>query len=584
MWLCDQESRETFLKGVPPENRKLRRWWTFLAQLKLNIYRVPGVKNELYDWLSRENFDEKTSASSEALSREAFRKMDVHLDLTMSRAELRSSLRKSDYVEEYGDISKALGDGSYALVDNELWSLSSSGILRKEVQTCISKQALGVALQWTHDVHRHPGPDSWLWAFEKMFHTRVPDTELTQKIDDMHRTCKECVTSKRNRRGDQGLLGVLPLPHMVNALPYVDFIDRPKCHNYDYALMIVDALSAFRQVVPCKKTIDGEGFLKLIKHHWIRFYGPPVRIHSDKDIRFKGDYGWYRNVFAAMGVELSFSQPYRPQSNRLCERMNDEYQEELRILGQSIKTSNRVQLNDYVVICMNHKQRGKSGYSRGDAFHGRPTLSLDLPFPHESNVLVQDVVKEQNKIAQVVQAHLRKGRGSRFERVNGWRKPAVFNVGNYVLVSRRTFKQLEVSTGATKDVGWYGPYLVTRVSSGGITARCSPTLGGKVPVAFEFVKRFAFELVDDYGEDTIGEGDTDMLNDDERAALADEQDIVANQQDIPFYNQTEMERIGADHVEQILRGQYRQGWRFLTKWEGYGTSESPWEPVRAFSA
>ena len=103
--------------------------------------------------------------------------------------------------------------------------------------------------------------------------------------------------------------------------------------------------------------------LKLIKHNWIRFYGQPVLIHSDKDIRFKGDYGWYRNVFAAMGLEVSFSQPYRPQSNGLCERMNDEYQDEFRILRQSINTSKWVQLNNSVVICMNHEQRGKSGYS-----------------------------------------------------------------------------------------------------------------------------------------------------------------------------------------------------------------------------
>ena len=194
---------------------------------------------------------------------------------------------------------------------------------------------------------------------------------------------------------------------------------------------------------------------------------------------------------------------------------------------------------------------------------------------------MQDWVKEQNKIAQVVQTPLRKGRASRFERVNRRRKPAVFNVGDYVFVSRKRFKQLEVPKGTTKDVMWYGPYLVTGVSSGGITARCSPTLGGEVPVAFEFVKPFPFELVDDYGEDTIEEGDTDMLNDDERAALADKQDMVANEQDIPFYNQTEMERIGAYHVQQILRGQYRQG-RHLWKWEGYGTSESTWELVRAF--
>ena len=91
VWLCDQESTETFLKGARSENRKLRRWWTFLAQLKLNIYRPPGLKNELCDWLSRENFDEKISASSEALSREALQKMDFHLDLTMSKAELLSS-------------------------------------------------------------------------------------------------------------------------------------------------------------------------------------------------------------------------------------------------------------------------------------------------------------------------------------------------------------------------------------------------------------------------------------------------------------------------------------------------------------
>ena len=97
MWLCDQECKETFPKRASPEKQNVRRWWTFLAQLNLNIYRVLGLKNELSDWLSCENLDEKISASSESVSREAFQKMDVHLDLTMSKAELLSSLRKSDY-------------------------------------------------------------------------------------------------------------------------------------------------------------------------------------------------------------------------------------------------------------------------------------------------------------------------------------------------------------------------------------------------------------------------------------------------------------------------------------------------------
>ena len=169
---------KTFLKEAPPENRKPTRWWMFLAQLKLNIYRVPGLKNELCNWLSCENFDEKFSASSESLSRDAFQKMDVHLNLTMSKAELLSSLRKSDYLEEYGDILNALGHGSYALVDKELLCLSASGVLRKEVQTCIPKKALGAALQWTYDVVGHLRPDSWIGAFEKMFQKRSNSAPL----------------------------------------------------------------------------------------------------------------------------------------------------------------------------------------------------------------------------------------------------------------------------------------------------------------------------------------------------------------------------------------------------------------------
>ena len=66
VWFGYQESTQKFLKEDPPEDRKLRRRSTYVAQLRLNIYGAPGLKNELCDWLSRESFDDKTSASSDA--------------------------------------------------------------------------------------------------------------------------------------------------------------------------------------------------------------------------------------------------------------------------------------------------------------------------------------------------------------------------------------------------------------------------------------------------------------------------------------------------------------------------------------
>ena len=35
-------------------------------------------------------------------------------------------------------------------------------------------------------------------------------------------------------------------------------------------------------------------------------------------------------------------------------------------------------------------------------------------------------------------------------------------------------------------------------------------------------------------------------------------------------------------VKSVLRHRYRQGWRFLTLWEGFGVEEATWEPFSAF--
>ena len=88
VWLCDHEPVCTFQKGPPPEKAKLRRWWTYLSQLRLTVHHIKGVKNECADYISRNNFDALIGARSEALAKEAFSPMDVHLDLNMTTIRL----------------------------------------------------------------------------------------------------------------------------------------------------------------------------------------------------------------------------------------------------------------------------------------------------------------------------------------------------------------------------------------------------------------------------------------------------------------------------------------------------------------
>ena len=64
VWLCDQEPVKTFWKGPPPEKVKLKRWWTYLSQFRLTVHHIPGIRNEMADYISRNNFDPLLGESS----------------------------------------------------------------------------------------------------------------------------------------------------------------------------------------------------------------------------------------------------------------------------------------------------------------------------------------------------------------------------------------------------------------------------------------------------------------------------------------------------------------------------------------
>ena len=49
-------------------------------------------------------------------------------------------------------------------------------------------------------------------------------------------------------------------------------------------------------------------------------------------------------------------------------------------------------------------------------------------------------------------------------------------------------------------------------------------------------------------------------------------------------NAEEMAKEGFYLVKPVIGNCYRQGWRFLTLWEGFGVEETTWEPSSAFCA
>ena len=120
--------------------------------------------------------------------------------------------------------------------------------------------------------------------------------------------------------------------------------------------------------------------------------------------------------------------------------------------------------------------------------------------------------------------------------------------------------------------------------SGGITARCLPTFGREVNISRKYLKQWRFSLSVTHDSES-DELQAEAANEDEELGTeeTDARDVRDETgQSVPVYDAKEMHAQGNYLVESILQVRYKQGSRFLVRWQGYGTADSAWEPVKAF--
>ena len=162
VWLCDQEPVKTFQKGPPTEKAKLKRWWTYLSQFRLTVHHIQGIKNEMANCISRNNFDALLGESSEALAKEAFQRMDVQLDLSMRTAGVLEGWSLRHYHAEYRCVLNSLSDGLEArLIDGDRW-YKDNQFLSYEDRIVVPEARLDGCLQWARLSSGHTGCNRFL--------------------------------------------------------------------------------------------------------------------------------------------------------------------------------------------------------------------------------------------------------------------------------------------------------------------------------------------------------------------------------------------------------------------------------------
>ena len=239
---------KTFQKGPPPKKAKPKQWWTYLSQFRLTIHHIQSIKNEMADYISRNNFDALLGESSEALAKEAFQHMDVQPDPSMRTAGILKRWSLRHHHAEYKCVLNSLSDGLEArLIDSDRWYKNNQYLYFEDCIILLEARQDG-CLQWAHLSSGHTGCNRSVYFLRKRFYSRLPCVELRARMQSIVDSCG-CHASKHSESRDRGPVSGLPTPYSANSLLYVDFIHGlHKFRGYDSCFVITCGLTRFTPV------------------------------------------------------------------------------------------------------------------------------------------------------------------------------------------------------------------------------------------------------------------------------------------------------------------------------------------------
>ncbi|KAL0177702.1 hypothetical protein M9458_026596, partial [Cirrhinus mrigala] len=143
--------------------------------------------------------------------------------------------------------------------------------------------------------------------------------DMARDVRRYVRGCKECAMSKSPRHLPAGKLHPLPIPDHPWSHLGVDFMmDLPSSDGNTCILVIVDRFSKFCRLLPLKGLPTAMETAESLFNHVFRYYGIPEDTVSDRGPQFISRV--WKSFFKLLGVTVSLSSRYHPQTNGQTER------------------------------------------------------------------------------------------------------------------------------------------------------------------------------------------------------------------------------------------------------------------------
>ncbi|GBG86273.1 hypothetical protein CBR_g41267 [Chara braunii] len=159
----------------------------------------------------------------------------------------------------------------------------------------------------------------WFW-----WPTMMRDAQLYVE------TCQLCQRDKPRTQDPLGLLMPLPIPERPGDSLYMDFMDTlvTSKSGMRHIFVIVDRFSKYARLVAMPETTRTEYVIRMFKENWVRDFGLPKSIISDRDVRFTSEL--WKAAAAEQGTQLQMTSGNHPEANGQAEQLNRVVQHLLR--------------------------------------------------------------------------------------------------------------------------------------------------------------------------------------------------------------------------------------------------------------
>jgi len=152
---------------------------------------------------------------------------------------------------------------------------------------------------------------------------------MPSSIEKFIKSCDTCQRTKSSTQKPYGLLSPIPPPTNKFQTVTIDFIGplRATQNGYDGIMTITDPFTKAVTLEPMNFTYGAMEIAEIFFKRIVSRQGLPLKIISDRDPRFTGEF--WKNLFTLLGTEISLSTAYHPQSDGQSKRTNRTLEEVL---------------------------------------------------------------------------------------------------------------------------------------------------------------------------------------------------------------------------------------------------------------